>query len=439
MMLACAVPARVQAQSLIRDSEIERTLDAMTRPILAAAGLPPQSVAIYIINDRSLNAFVAGGRNMFLHTGLMIELDTPEQLQGVIAHEIGHIAGGHQARRQQALESATGPALLGLALGIAAAAAGAGEAGLGIGLGAQGAVQRALLSYSRGEEAAADQAALSYMNRAGIDPRGLRDVIARFRGQEVLTIGQLDPYTQTHPLSTDRMQLIDRAAEAAAAKTWTREPGILYAHARMRAKLSGFLESPRGVLEGKDDDELVAGLGAAEAEEITLYRRAIAEHRLPDLDASLVSLDRLLGLRPDDPYYWELKGQVLYESGRAADAVPAYRRAVTLAPGAPLLLAGLGRALLALDQPDASAEALVVLERARRDDPGDPFMLRALAVAYDRAGNRGMATLVTAERFALIGRPRDAMFHAERAAALLPSGSPAWLRAEDLKALAPRR
>ncbi|MEM6943253.1 MAG: M48 family metalloprotease [Pseudomonadota bacterium] len=421
MLVAATRPA--EAQGLIRDSEIEATLERLSTPIMRAAGIPPSSVDTYIVNDRRLNAFVAGGRNMFLNTGLLMELETPEELLGVIAHEMGHIAGGHLARRQEEIAAATGPAVIGVLLGIAAAAAGAPEVGLAAIAGSQGAALRNILRYSRGEEAAADQAALSYLARANISPEGLRKVLQRFRGQEVLSVGSLDPYTLTHPLSTDRLQLIERAADEARGQSFPPDPERDYWHGRMRAKLSGFLERPERVLDRTEDQEET---------ETVLYARAVAYHRVPDTRAAIETVDQLIALRPNDPYYIELKGQILYEAGDADASEPLYRRASELAPDKPLILAGLGRVLLAQGTPQSDAEALRVLEQARRSDPGDATMMRDLAIAYDRAGDRGMATLVTAERFALTGRARDAKLHARRAEAVLPQGSPGWLRAQDI-------
>ena len=420
------LPQAAAAIGLIRDAEIERTLGRMSRPVFQAAGLSPQSIDIYIVNDRDLNAFVAGGSNIFLYSGLLMTLETPEELLGVIAHETGHIAGGHQARRSVNLRDARGPALLGVLAGIAAAAAGGGQAGAAIAAGSQSAVQRSLLAYNRGEEAAADQAAIDYLLRAGIDPAGLRKVMERFRGQEVLTLGNVDPYVLTHPLSTERMQLIERRTDEAAARSFPDDPERAYWHARMRAKLRGFLESPQRVL-----DSLA---GKPETEE-TLYAKAVALYRKPDFPAALAAMDRLIAKRPDDPYYTELKGQILFELGRPDEAVPLYRRAAALAPDEPLILAGLGRALLALNRPDSNAEALDILQEARANDLGDAAALHDLATAYSRAGQDGMAALATAERYALTGRTKDAVVIARRAVAVLPEGSPGWLRAQDILAL----
>lgn len=420
-------PVQAAAISLIRDAEIERTVERLTTPILRAAGLPQETVNIYIVNDRNLNAFVAGGRNIFLHTGLLEELETPGALMGVIAHETGHITGGHIARRTVNARAAQGPALIGSLLAVAAAAAaGNAAAGAAVALGSQTAVQRAFLRFNRAEEAAADQAALLYLERAGVSPEGFRDVLRLFRGQEVLSFGNLDPYTLTHPLSTQREQLIAQAADAAQEKTYPANPERDYWHARMRAKLEGFLDTPARVLDRYAD---------AEPTEFVRYARAVALHRLPSPDEAVAEVDRLIALRPDDPYYLELKGQILFESGRAEAALPHYRRAVALAPDEVLLRAGLGRVLLAQDTPETDREALRILESARRADAGDPSMLRDLAIAYDRSGDRGMATLLTAERYALRGARQDAILHARRASALLSEGSPGWLRAQDILAM----
>jgi len=420
------LPQLTAAAGLIRDAEIERTLKGMAGPIFQAAGYPPNGIDLYIINDRSLNAFVANGNNMFLHTGLLQTLETPEELLAVIAHETGHIAGGHQARRQINIRNARGPALLGVLVGIAAGVAGGGGAGTAVLAGSQSVIQRTLLRYNRGEESAADQAALDYLARARVDPIGLLKLLGRFRGQEVFNLGNVDPFVQTHPLSAERMQLVERRVAEAAEREFPADPERDYWHGRMRAKLIGFLDNPERVLDRLE--------GEAETEEV-LYTKAVALYRLPAMSEAIAATDRLIALRPNDPFYIELKGQILFETGNADQAVPLYRQAVRLAPGEPLLEAGLGRALLSLNRPEADAEALEVLQNARRRDLGDAAALRALATAYSRAGDQGMAALATAERYALTGRIKDALLHARRAAAALPEGSPGWLRAQDILSL----
>ncbi|MEM1298971.1 MAG: M48 family metalloprotease [Pseudomonadota bacterium] len=418
-----ALTAPADARGLIRDSEIERTLRDMSAPVLSAAGLAPSSVELFIINQNSLNAFVAGGRRMFFHTGLLIDLETPEELLGVVAHEAGHIAGGHEARRAINLRNAQGPALVGLLVGIAAGVAGGGEAAAAIAAGSQGAVRRSLLSFNRSEEASADQAGLAYLRAARINPEGLLKVLERFRGQEVLSVGNVDPYILTHPLGTERMSLLQRRIAEDAGRTWPEDPERAYWHGRMRAKLEGFLRNPERVLNDAEDKPET---------EFVLYAKAVALHRLPSTREALSTVDRLIAKRPDDPFYIELKGQILLESGRAAEAVPQYRRAVALAPNEPLIRAGLGRSLLQLNSPEANAEALEVLKAARAQDLADVAALRDLATAYDRAGDRGMATLATAERYALVGNADNAVRLARRASGLLTEGSPAWLRAQDI-------
>ena len=420
------------AQSLIRDAEIERTISMMATPILKAAGYAPDSINILLLNDRAINAFVFGGRNMILNTGLLTRMETPEAIMGVIAHEMGHIAGGHLTRRQLNAEALQGPLLVGAILAaVAGAASGRGDVAVAGALGVQGAAQRSFLAYTRGEESAADQAGASYMEAAGIDPAASLDVLKIFRGQEVFAAGNVDPYARTHPLSGARMQLLEDRVASSSARGGKAPEELYYWHARMRAKLAAFLNSPSRtirILEESDNPN----------SEMNVLSRAIAYHLLPSPRDALAEIDRLIALRPNDPYYLELKGQILFESGDAEGAVAPLRKAAQIAPQEPLIRGALGRALLALNDPAANAEALAALEDATRTDPGEIAVLRDLALAYARDGQEGKAALATAQRYALQNAPKDTYRHATRALDLLPVGSPGWLKADDIRAVAER-
>ena len=424
--------ANATAQSLIRDAEVERTISMMATPILKAAGYAPDSINILLLNDRTLNAFVFGGKNMILNTGLLTRVETPEALMGVIAHEMGHIAGGHLTRRQINAEALQGPLLVGAILAaVAGAASGRGDIAVAGALGVQGAAQRSFLAYTRGEESAADQAGASYMEQAGLDPAASLDVLRIFRGQEVFAAGNVDPYARTHPLSGDRMQLLEDRVARSSAKGGKASEDLHYWHARMRAKLAGFLSRPARTLSILETSENPNS-------EFNILTRAIAYHLLPSPRDALAEVNRLIELRPNDPYYYELKGQILFESGDAKAAVAPYRKASQLAPNEPLIRGSLGRALLALNDPAANAEALTALEDATRTDPGEIAVLRDLALAYARDGQEGKAALATAQRFAFQSSPKDTYRHATRALDLLPVGSPGWLKADDIRAVAER-
>lgn len=427
-LLALSGPG-AEARTLIRDAEIEATLAAMARPIFEAAGLAPESVKILILQDDTLNAFVFGGRNMVFHTGLLSRIETPEALMGVIAHETGHITGGHLTRRQVNADNLRGPLALGVALSLlAGVAAGSPDLAVGGAIGTQSALQRSFLAYSRGEESAADQAGATYMEAAGVDPGAVLEVLRIFRGQEVFQAGNIDPYALSHPLSSERIALLEDRAARSPARGRKVPDEISYRHARLRAKLDAFTSSPDRTLARLEED-------GEPADEISGLRRAVALHRLPKPEAALAEVDRLIALRPDDPYYRELKGQILYESARAAEAVAPFREAARLAPREPLIQGALGRALLASGADD---EALGILEIAARTGAAEPSLLRDLALAYARAGREPEAALATAERYALVGEPREALRHARRALDQLPVGSPGWLRADDIRAVAER-
>ncbi len=427
LWLAGAATA-ASAQALIRDAEIEATLKRLAYPMFRAAGLNPATVNIYIIQDPEPNAFVAGGSNLFLHTGLITRLKTVDQLRAVIAHEVGHIAGGHMVRRDEAMGGARGIAVIGAATAIAAVMAGSPGAGLAVAAGSQTAARRAALAHSRAEEASADQAGLRYMAAAGADPEATLEVLRLFRGQEALLRSSQDAYTLTHPLWSERIALLEAriAAMPAAAAP---DPGDAYWHARMVAKFRGFLQSP---------GQTLRAYPPGDASESAALARAVAYSREPSLGRAMANIDALIAARPDDAYYHELKGQFLLEAGQAAAAAAAYGRAVELAPREPLILGGYGRALLNVADPDRTAQAAEALRRSAAMDRANPEVLRDLALAEARLGNEGQAALATAERFVLSGRWPEALRQADRAAALLPRGSPGWKQAEDVIVMAQR-
>ncbi len=415
------------AQSLIRDAEIESTLARIANPILRAAALNPETVDIYIVQDPEMNAFVAGGSNIFLHTGLLQRLETIDQLRAVIAHEVGHITGGHLVRRDAALKGARGVAVIGILGAAAAAVAGSPEAAVGIAAGSQGFAQRNALAHNRAEEASADQAGLRFAAASGSDPAAMLEVLRLFRGQDALRLSRMDPYLRTHPVWSERIALIEERA-ATLRRGDGPTPDDIYWHARMVAKLDGFLDEPRRTLRNSPSD----------GSETSTLARAVANHRLPDVSSSLALVDALIAKRPDDPFYHELKGQFLLESGRAGPAVDSYRRAVELAPFEPLILGGLGRALLNTNDASQLEEAREKLALSARIDDANPGVLRDLALAEARSGNEGAAALATAERYALTGDFRDAQRNAERAVDLLPTGAPGWRRAQDVITLSRR-
>jgi len=415
----------VPAQSIIRDAEVERGLRELAAPILRQAGLPA-SMRIIVVNDRALNAFVADAHHIFIHSGLLLRMETPAELQAVLAHEAAHIANGHLTRRPANARSAAGAARMGLLLALAAGVASDnGQLGAGLAVGTGSTAARLFLAHTRAEEASADLAGLRYMVQAGIDPNAMLSVLQMFRGQEVLSVGRQDPYIRAHPLTRDRIRSIEafvngRGGAAIGAES---SAEAQYWFARITAKVGSFLNAPGQTLRQVDHND---------QGEIATLRRAIAYHRNSDTSRALSEVGDLLQMRPNDPYYQELKGQILFESRHFGQAVRAYGRAVQLAPQEALILAGYGRALLARDTGSGNARALAILQRAFARDPHDPRMLRDLALAYARAGNNGMASAVTAERYAISGRMTDAEIHATRASGLLPAGSPGWLRAQDV-------
>ncbi len=417
LTLLIALPA--WAASLIRDPDIEHALKELARPVLTAAGLSADRVKILLINDSSLNAFVLDHQHIFIHTGLLLKMKRAEMLQSVIAHEAAHIANGHISRRQQNLRNANTITGLGIALAAAVAASGNAQAAGGLGVGIASSANRAFLSHTRAEESAADSSGLRYMARAGVDPKGYSEVLEIFKGQEYLRPGRQDPYAQTHPLTRDRLRAVEAQTTAYEGRG-APSPTADYWFARAQGKLFAFQRAPKSTLRRAKKSP---------SKDIQLLQTAVAYHRMPNAKKALSAMNQLIALRPKDPYLHELHGQILLESRQAKSAVGAYRRAANLAPRNALILGGYGRALLATGQPKA---ALAQLEKSRSRDFRNAHVLRDLATAYAKTGNKGMASLVTAERYALQGRLKDAQLHAKRASGLLPRGSAPWLRSQDV-------
>lgn len=414
---ASAMPSA--AVTLLRDAGIEHGLKQLASGVLQAAGLNPRRVRVLVIDDSSLNAFVVDNRAIYLHSGLILKVRDPATLQAVIAHEAAHIANGHIVRRLNNLRAARGMAGLGMALAVAAAAAGGGQAAGGIAAGTSSSALRSFLMHTRAEEASADRSALAYMRSAGADPRGMVRLHELFHGQEVLNVSRQDPYMQSHPLTRDRIRAA-QAYVAAQGDAPAPNPDAEYWFARVQGKLSAFRRSPKWTMRRVEQERFA---------DVRAMRLAVAHHRQRDLSAALRQIDAAIAARPEDPFYFDLKGQILMEHRKWAEALAAYRTAQTLAPGNPQILAGFGRALLAARHP---RDALEVMEKARLRDGRDPRLLRDMSIAYARTGQTGMAAAVTAERYALQGRLEDAGIHARRAVALLPEGSAGWQRANDV-------
>lgn len=423
MLAVATLPLR--AQGLIRDAEIERTLRLMATPLLRQAGISPRTVNLYIVNNDRMNAFVTPSNNLFIHSGLIKRLKTPEMLQAVIAHEIGHLAGNHISQRQISSVNAKTNAGLGLLLALAVAATGNAEGAAGLAAGTNSAAGRNLLANTRSQETAADRSGVRYMAGAGIDPKAALDVLELFKGQNLLTARRQDPYVQTHPLSNQRINDLKSIAGAQKISATAKPKNLDYWYVRMVSKFNGFTNNPAYTLRR---------LKKGDNSEATILARAIAYHKKPDPKRARAAINKLLKLRPNDAFYWELSGQFLLENGDAKSAVSHYRKAVNLAPDQALLLAGLGRALNAVK----SKEALGILQKAYAKDPRDARMLRELSLAFARAGKRGNASLATAERYALGGNFKQAKIHAKRASDLLPSGSRGWIKAQDILSVAER-
>jgi predicted Zn-dependent protease len=427
-----ALPAFAQKADLplIRDAEIESLMRIYTKPIFEVAGINEGAAKVYLVRQPTINAFVAGGQRIFINTGLLVQAKTPNEVIGVLAHETGHIAGGHLARMGQQVEKATTQAIIGMLIGAAAIAAGsasgyseASKAGAGVYLGTQGLVARNLMAYVRAQESSADQAAIKFLDGTGQSGRGMLSLFQRLANQSMGSLKNANPYVMTHPMPLDRIRNLEVSVKKSAFYGREDPPDLVLRHHLMQAKLAGFLGGPQQVFQKypASDKSLPAR-----------YARSIAAFRMGDLKNALREINALIEAQPGYAYFWELKGQALLESGHADEAVPPLQKAAKLSNGNGLIQVMLAQALLQNESRANAEAALKILRSSIRSERDMPSLHAQMAIAYARLGDIPLADLATAEAAMLRGDRELASKKATLAAAKLKRGSPEWLRANDI-------
>ncbi len=413
------------AQSILRDAETEMLLREMSGPLVRAAGLDPRNVDVVLIGDSSLNAFVAGGQAVYIHSGLIEAASSAEEVQGVIAHELGHITGGHVISNGGS-KAATGISILSLLLGGLAAAAGAGDAALGVVMAGQQAALGKFLAFTRGQEASADAAGASFLSKAGISGRGSIAFFKKLQNLEFrygYTRTLDSEFYRTHPFTGDRIATLQDTYQADPAWDRPADPALEARFQRVKAKLLGYMQEPKRTFQVFP--ETMTAVPAR-------YARAYAWHKDAYLDKAMVEADTLLSQSPDDPFFLELKGQILLEAGRPREALAPLRRATDLTANQPLIATTFSHALIASEDPALLPEAERVLKAAVARDRDNPFAWYQLGVVYGHKGDTARARLASAEQQVLVLDFPQALRSAEFAEAGLPKGTPDWLRAQDI-------
>lgn len=429
-LLCGSWPARAQqggGPPILRDAETEQLLRDYTRPILRTAGLEKQNIQVVIINDPSFNAFVADGRRIFVNYGALRESETPNQIIGVLAHETGHLAGGHLSKLREQVARAQTQMIIAMLLGIGAAVAGArsgaGSAGAAAIAAPQSAIMRTMLSYQRQQEENADKAAVKFLNATGQSAKGMYETFRRFSDQSLFAARGADPYNMSHPMPAERVRALEELARSS--QFWDKkdDPALQFRHDMMRAKVSGFMERP---------DTINRRYPASNDSLPARYARAIAAYRHGDLRNAQAQIDALIRAQPNNPYFHELKGQALLEGARPNEAIAPLRKAVQLSNHAPLIEMLLGQALVASENKAYADEAITILRAAVSREPEAAIGYTQLAMAYGRKGNYAEADLAAAQAAFLRGDQKTARDLASRAKTRFAIGSPGWVKADDI-------
>lgn len=409
--------------TVLRDTETELMFKQMSLPLIQAAGLDPRSVNVVLLNDPEINAFVATGQTVYVQSGLLEACDNVDQLQGVVAHELGHVIAGDAIRASSGAKEATGISILSLVLGAAAIAAGAGDAGLGIMMAGQRAAEGEFLAFTRAQEAEADATGSRLLSKAGISGKGMLDFFNKLQHEEYrLAIYSKDSFDRDHPLSSERIQALEQVLHTDPAWGKPSDAALEARFQRVKAKLIGYINPKQAVIKYPESNQSVPAH----------YARAYAYHQGGYPEKAVAEADALLATAPDDPFFLELKGQILLEGGKPREAIPVLREAVTRSGEAPMIAAMLGHALVATEDPKNFAEAKQILKVAVNKDNQDPFAWYQLGIIYDQEGDVARASLATAERSNLEGNPKLALASAQVAMKGIPAGTPDFIRAQDI-------
>ena len=412
------------AQSILRDAETEAMFNEMSLPLIKAAGLSPAAVKIVLINDDSINAFTAGGQTVYVHSGLIRAADNANQVQGVIAHELGHVADGHVILMDRGAKPAMGISILSMVLGVAAIAAGAPEAGAGILSAGTSAAQGKFLAFTRVQESTADATGARFLRQSGISGKGMLTFFKKLQNEEyAYGLKNIDPFAQSHPLSGDRISALTADVQSSPAYNTKPDPGLEERFKRVKAKLLGYVADPKTTLNvyPEQDQTLYAH-----------YARAYAWHKSGYPEKADAEANALIKAYPHDPYFLEIQGQILLEAGRPVDAIPPLRAATEGSRNNPLIATTFGHALIATENRANYPEAIKVLRVAVGRDDENPFAWYQLGTVYELTGDTPRAALATAERASMEGDHRTAAQSARYALANLPANTSDWIRAQDI-------
>jgi predicted Zn-dependent protease len=433
-LAAAPMPALAQAKGtpVLRDTETEQLLRDYTRPILRTAGMEKQNIQMVIINDSAFNAFVADGRRIFVNYGAMMQSETPNQIIGVLAHETGHLAGGHLSKLREQLAQAQTQMIIAMLLGAGALVAGSRGGNANSGLANVGAaavaapqemIRRTLLSYVRQQEENADRAGVKFLTATGQSARGMYETFKRFTNESLFAARGTDPYVQSHPMPAERVAALEELARTSPYWDKKDDPALQLRHDMVRAKISAFMERQDTVYRRYplSNDSLPAR-----------YARAIATYRHGDLRSAVAQIDALIQQQPSNPYFYELRGQALLEGGKPVEAIAPLRKAVQLSNNAPLIEMLLGQALVASDNKAYTEEAIAILRAAVARETEAPLGYTQLAMAYGRKGDYAQADLASAQAAFLRGDNKTARDLASRAKTRFAIGTPGWVKADDI-------
>jgi len=424
-LLATNLPAAAQGINILRDTETEEMLKSYETPLAKAAGLDPVP-RVWLVGDPEVNAFASfgdGGENIFIMSGIVLFTKTPNELIGVMAHETGHIRAGHLIRGEVGMQKAMIPMLLSMVAGVAAMIAGAGEAGMVLmGMG-QAVAEGQMNAFTRVQESTADQIALKLLLATHQSPMGLYHTFERFADEEAQSAYKIDPYAVNHPVGQTRLADIQSGVDSSPYRDVKDSPAVTHTFEMVQAKLAGYTLPIQ---------EALNRYPASDNSEPARYAHTMIYLRQPQLQKALDAAGSLIKDEPNNPYFYEVLGQIYLSMAKPMQAIPAYQKAVNFKPMAPQLRLALATAQLATENPAFAQSALANLKVASMVENDDVFTWYETAQAYSNLKNQPMADLATAEAYYNGGDMKKAYIFASRAQHALTQGSADWEQANDI-------
>ena len=391
-----------QNLNIVRDAEIENFFHDLSFPIVESSTIKGTKINFYLDKQNYINAFVTSGPKIFITTELLIKTNSVDQIAGVIAHEIGHITGGHLSKRYNAYEDSMFTTMISSILAVGAIAAGSPSAGSAILMGGEHIRNQQILSFSRNQESYADQTAIKLLKKSNYSVKGLYELFEILERKE--RFSKINPYNQTHPLSIERKRVIEDHIDY---KENIESNYLLNERLKLiKAKLIGYTTK-------KERFNIYYPVDRNSLE--SWYARSIHYYLNGDIDKALIFIDKCINQKKENPYFYELKGQILYENGRSLLAINSYKEAIKYKNDEKHFYLAISKAIYTQKDIRLYDEGISFLKKYINEEDFPIEAWHYLGLYYGKMGKYVLSSLALAEKFLLLNDIKNAKLQLQKA------------------------